>query len=583
MKINKLFFFAALLFFAGASSYAQVTIGGSTSPAPGVLLDLNSVEEGVRGGLLLSNVTIIDLEKIPFGKNVFAGITDADADVNTALCGTVVYNDGQGTTVPAGIYVWNGYYWTHDGNCNPVVTASSPLSVLVNAGTSTTLSVDAVGCDVIKYQWYEGSNVNSGVPINNATAKTFSTPTSLTVGYTYYYCKVSSYSNGSTLGETTSSVFTVKVFIHPLSLTGGSGTFIGATCLDVKQGNASTGGGPLTVRQETDFTDRNSQIGPIARDKTQTGVQVYTFTPSTGKQVSHVRFEYDEIGGVSIDSIVPGGSYATTDNISGACTVTVYYRKELHNELKDKTGATGKKLKLYAIYNSDAKYSTSSKDRVLGLTVSLQDGLCCGAYTDKVKGEWLPFMCYNLGATQTKDPFTAAQTIHGAKYKWGLKGPALTQTEDQNSASDNGISDWSNRGTPPSTAVDWDMSDANNPCPDGWRLPTHTEWINVVNSANNIWTNVGSSNTWAASTIYSTGYKFGDALFLPAAGRRQAGISPTETKGKLVNRGTVGYYWDSTQNSKPLGGSLHFYDAGYKETSTFGDRESGYSVRCVAK
>jgi uncharacterized protein (TIGR02145 family) len=581
MKINKLFLFAALLFFSGASSYAQVRIGGLTPPATGVLLDLNS---DTRGGLVLSNVTITDLEKIPFGNNVFSGITDADADVNIALRGTIVYNDGQGTTVPSGIYVWNGYYWTQDGNCNPVVTASSPLSVSVIGGSSTTLSVDAVGCDIIKYQWYELNNGNATEIPTAATAKTYSTPNTLTEGIThYYYCKVSSYSDSdaATLGETTSDMFTVNVAINPINMTAGSGDFTGATCLDVMVGNNGVNGGaPHSLRRQTNFNTRTLQYGTTG---SLSGVQEYTFTPKSEEAVSHVRFEYVETSGLSIDSIVPASStYATGNGISTACTVKVYYREDLAVELVNKTSITGNKLKLYAIYNSDAVYSTSANDHVLGLTVSLQDGACCGAYTDKVKGEWLPFMCYNLGVEGNNEkvsPFEPAAAIHGAKYKWGVKAFALSQTEDQLTSS--GISDWANKGgTPPSgSGVVWDMTDAN-PCPDGWRLPTIGEWESVINENNNTRNKVGDK--WDnLETNYDTGYKLGDALFLPAAGRRHSGTSTGSTPGILEDRGAGGYYWASTADGSASGRCLSFLSSDLYTYS--GVRAAGYSVRCVAK
>jgi hypothetical protein len=57
-----------------ASLQAQVTIGGSTEATVGAILDLNS-SSGVKGGLLLSNVSITNLNKIPAGTNQFPGIT----------------------------------------------------------------------------------------------------------------------------------------------------------------------------------------------------------------------------------------------------------------------------------------------------------------------------------------------------------------------------------------------------------------------------------------------------------------------------------------------------------------------------
>jgi uncharacterized protein (TIGR02145 family) len=106
---------------------AQVRIGGDDEPATGALLDLNST---VKGGFVLSNVTITDIEKIPRGTNVFPGIDASNDDNNPSLRGAMVYNDGADPAVPEGIYVWNGNCWTQYGN-------SSPASLPKGSGTFT--------------------------------------------------------------------------------------------------------------------------------------------------------------------------------------------------------------------------------------------------------------------------------------------------------------------------------------------------------------------------------------------------------------------------------------------------------------
>ncbi|MDR0427795.1 MAG: fibrobacter succinogenes major paralogous domain-containing protein, partial [Dysgonamonadaceae bacterium] len=85
-------------------------------PKDGALLDLNSTAKGV---LLLSNVSLTDLEKIPGG--VFVGITN-EQDNNTELIGAMVYNTNIKTG--RGLYVWTGAQWTRfkiDGNFDPFV------------------------------------------------------------------------------------------------------------------------------------------------------------------------------------------------------------------------------------------------------------------------------------------------------------------------------------------------------------------------------------------------------------------------------------------------------------------------------
>jgi uncharacterized protein (TIGR02145 family) len=474
MKPINLFLFSALLFFACANVHAQVTIGALENPAKGALLDLNSTN---KGGLLLSNVTITSPDSIPFGTNVFPGITEATADVNMKLRGVMVYNNGLGTTVPAGMYIWTGYSWTKDGRLNPA------------------------------------------------------------------------------------------------SLPAGKGAFTGVTCLDLVQGNdnandcAALAG--VRQNQKTDFSDRSLQTDATAN---YSGVQVYTFTPAGA--VSRVRFAYVETSGVSIDKIEPeSATYATGNNISTACKVTVHYRETLNSALRGTTRATGHKLKLYAIYNSDASYSNPAKDQMLELSVSLQDCNCCGAYTKKDKTQWLNFMCHNLGATLAADPFIPAAAIHGAKYKWGLKDPALTQEEDQVPHIFFKETEWSAKGTPPTGNVNWDMTatGTTNPCPSGWRVPTQTEWANVVASNTREVTYV---ITWGAGS-FTSGMKIGDALFLPGAGYRQIGGSNP--------RGQRGYYWSATSSGADTAYNLYLSWEGPDAKYTIEDnRTFACSVRCVA-
>jgi uncharacterized protein (TIGR02145 family) len=374
--------------------------------------------------------------------------------------------------------------------------------------------------------------------------------------------------------ETTSGAFTANVILKPDSLPTGSGTFTGKTCFDLATGNDNVnlcGSVSGRLSQQTDFSNRTPQDGATG---SYSGVQVYTFTPI--KNVSRIRFAYMETSGISIERIEPASTaYAISDNINTACKVTVYYRKELNNELKGITRDDGNKLTLYAIYNSDATYSTPANDQMLELSISLQDCSCCGAYTNAAKTHWLNFMCHNLGANEDADPFVPAATIHGAKYGWGVATPALTQQEDQDQINDAGFSEseWSAKaGIPPEGSDSWNIKTAN-PCPAGWRVPTQAEWVNVI--ASNTLTYTGE---WTGNrTDFTSGLKIGDALFLPAAGLRNY------SGGELGNRGSFGYYWSSNAHSTS-GNYLSFYN-GYAYAGTYGyaKRSFGYSIRCVAE
>ncbi|MDR1591275.1 MAG: fibrobacter succinogenes major paralogous domain-containing protein [Prevotellaceae bacterium] len=134
MKTNNFLFsvlFAGLL--SGTSfSAAQVTIGGSDLPKAGAIVDLNP-QNGVKGGLALSSVSIIDLDKIPVGTNLFSGISvGVNDDVNIELTGAIVYNNYEGLQLAPqlagvakfgkGIYVWNGNQWNKIGKPEHAIT-----------------------------------------------------------------------------------------------------------------------------------------------------------------------------------------------------------------------------------------------------------------------------------------------------------------------------------------------------------------------------------------------------------------------------------------------------------------------------
>ncbi|MCL2291314.1 MAG: hypothetical protein FWC34_11540 [Bacteroidetes bacterium] len=107
---------------------------------------------------------------------------------------------------------------------------------------------------------------------------------------------------------------------------------------------------------------------------------------------------------------------------------------------------------------------------------------------------------------------------------------------------------------------------ANDPCPDGWRLPTQTE---LASLGNGVW-------VWANTPV--AGRRFVDGsntLFLPAAGYRDA-------SGTLSNVGTRGLYWSSSiSGANAFAFILAFNSNGFYMYSNY--HVVGFSVRCVAE
>jgi uncharacterized protein (TIGR02145 family) len=242
---------------------------------------------------------------------------------------------------------------------------------------------------------------------------------------------------------------------------------------------------------------------------------------------------------------------------------------------------------LYATYkphdDTDTKYAY--------LKIRVEDGTCvCPAKTGANTS--LNFMCHNLGGLDIISP---SQLItyehHGNWYRFGAKEPSLV-----NNGINNGSQGWSNDiGANPTyyglttgyakNNNSWDWPDAlanyedviGNPCPAGWRLPTYSEWLNVIN--NNNYTNVPAA-TWAiGETVFSNLKKLGDYLMLPAAGWRSG-----SNTGMLLDRGSKGYYWSSTTYDGYDGNGRNlFINSGSIVITnvTHTSRSFGMSVRCV--
>jgi len=158
----------------------------------------------------------------------------------------------------------------------------------------------------------------------------------------------------------------------------------------------------------------------------------------------------------------------------------------------------------------------------------------------------------NLGASQQATAVSDATEASAGWYwqfnrKQGYKHDGTTRTPNTT---------WI---TPIIEDLNWQT--ANDPCTlelgSGWRIPTSTEWANV--NASGGWTN------WNGP--WNSGLK------MHAAG------SLTGFDGSLLNRGLVGHYWSSMQNTVPYGWSLWFH-SGNCIVHSF-NKELSFSLRCL--
>ncbi|MEY3368427.1 MAG: hypothetical protein RI973_1582, partial [Bacteroidota bacterium] len=108
--------------------------------------------------------------------------------------------------------------------------------------------------------------------------------------------------------------------------------------------------------------------------------------------------------------------------------------------------------------------------------------------------DYKDFLCYNLGAANTSaDPFTPSWEIIGGYWQWGRKGPDSTQWLNTNTSNFAHGPTGSGVGEANALAIGgWDLiaaangawSDtsktADDPCPQGFRVPTKAQWAGVT-------------------------------------------------------------------------------------------------------
>ena len=275
------------------------------------------------------------------------------------------------------------------------------------------------------------------------------------------------------------------------------------------------------------------------------------------KGATSLIYSVDYVSGVTYDWQLPAGWTQTDGGTTNSITVTA-----------SSTSTLGQTVPITVTPNNSCGNGTA---RTLNVSVG------CGAYVNSAT-DWREFMCWNLGADQSANPFIPSQALHGNKYKWGTGLVALSAADDQNPDNDAGFGiNWETAaygGIPPTanTGISWDMITAN-PCPAGYRVPTNVELKGVATN-NAISRTIG---TWVSGD-YTTGIYFGNSLFFPAAGIRNYTYGTWDSA-----RGFSGNYWCST--SSPASTMAHAIQF-TQDTNPIqipGYRTSGMSVRCIAE
>lgn len=144
---------------------------------------------------------------------------------------------------------------------------------------------------------------------------------------------------------------------------------------------------------------------------------------------------------------------------------------------------------------------------------------------------------------------------------------------------------WESTGTvtgwPSTGAEGFFWEETNDPCPQGWRVPTRDELQALINSTGRSWRIVSVDydypGVWFAPTQEeandATFENPGNGLFFPAGGRRDA-------TGTLTDAGFNSYYWASDVN--PLGATTEIMSVASGTYIIFPvERTLGCLIRCV--
>ena len=547
-------------------AYSQVTVGTAEPPRSFSVLEVESNNER---GLRLPQMTTAERTALQatFG-----------AEANGAARGLQIFN-----TETRCVDIWGGTdrdWISLCGarlHCGLIIAEHIPASLTATVTTTANpaLSVRATSTGTRTYQWFRNTTgvVGSGSTQVGTNSPSLTGQTGLTVAGSphFFYVVVTATCSGGLTSTVTSEVFRVDV-INLGGILAGTGRIDGRTCFDV--GQTVCGDIAPANRQTTNFTNRTPQA--VGAPAPFSGVQTYTFTAAG--TITNVRFLIEDLDNVLAPATLFGGNLAASMVNNQTVTLPlVHFQGDLNTRFSGQL-STAPRAVIHIIFTI-----AGGQERRVSRNIRMFDCACCGAYhsisgTNTV-AEWRRWMCHNVGADITRDPFTPSAHIHGAMFKWGTGIVALSQEDHIMTQTDaqilarTGIA-WANRGGDPPADTTWPV--AASPCPPGFRIADFwRDYVSICTQQNGVGTRVGPSNQENApypDGNFDSGFRFGNYLFFPAAGGRN-GLGTATGRGWTVNLWTGGPGLRGTPitiNDSTFAANLH-WGVG-----------AGVPIRCVA-
>lgn len=190
--------------------------------------------------------------------------------------------ESNGFTMPATDVTVTATQTAISATAPTILTQPSDLSLTYGYNSDNVLSISASAAEghTLSYQWYSNSSnsTSGGTAINEATENSYTVPTGMSVGTTYYYCVVTATrSDNSQTATTTTNVATVTVSKVPTEIN------VSEATIELEVNDEISTGATLTPAEAGNlaYTSSNTSVAEVEEGKIiALGVGTATITVS---------------------------------------------------------------------------------------------------------------------------------------------------------------------------------------------------------------------------------------------------------------------------------------------------------------